>query len=534
MNPAPNLVLVGPMGAGKSSLGRRLASRLGLEFADADPSSNSRPGEHRADLRSTRARPASAPARNDCWRSCLQGTGLAIATGGGAVLSAATREALRARAFVVHVQVGVEQQAGATGARHRAPAAGERRPPRNPARAGGVTRPAVLRRWRTMAFTSDGLGVDDAARRLATAAVPAMAAERGGMSRVIRVELGARAYEVEVGSGLLASPRLAAQVPGAQAFVLSDANVAPLYLAKVQAALAASRCMPGHSRPASRRRRCARFGEAMQALARAGASRDATVHRARRRRGRRPRRLRRGLLDARRALRAAADHAAGDGRFLGRRQDRGRPAAGQEPGRRLPPAAAVFADLDTLATLPARELRAGLAEVVKAAAIADAGFFAWLEAHAEGLLAGDDRRCSSTRSPPASPTRPAWSRATSTNAANACCSTSATPSATRSRPRRATAGCCTARRWRSAWCWRRTVRAAGARPAADAQRLQALLRGSACHRAAGRPAAPELLARMRLDKKAVSGVPRLVLWRGIGQAEVVRDVTEDALLRALA
>ena len=36
MNPAPNLVLVGPMGAGKSSIGRRLAERLGLDFVDAD------------------------------------------------------------------------------------------------------------------------------------------------------------------------------------------------------------------------------------------------------------------------------------------------------------------------------------------------------------------------------------------------------------------------------------------------------------------------------------------------------------------
>ena len=36
MNPAPNLVLVGPMGAGKSSIGKRLAERFGLAFADAD------------------------------------------------------------------------------------------------------------------------------------------------------------------------------------------------------------------------------------------------------------------------------------------------------------------------------------------------------------------------------------------------------------------------------------------------------------------------------------------------------------------
>ena len=36
MNPAPNLALVGPMGAGKSAIGRVLAERLGLRFADLD------------------------------------------------------------------------------------------------------------------------------------------------------------------------------------------------------------------------------------------------------------------------------------------------------------------------------------------------------------------------------------------------------------------------------------------------------------------------------------------------------------------
>lgn len=49
----------------------------------------------------------------------------------------------------------------------------------------------------------------------------------------------------------------------------------------------------------------------------------------------------------------------------------------------------VLADTGTLATLPPRELRAGLAEVVKYGLIRDAGFFSWLEAHAEQLLAGD-------------------------------------------------------------------------------------------------------------------------------------------------
>jgi len=46
----------------------------------------------------------------------------------------------------------------------------------------------------------------------------------------------------------------------------------------------------------------------------------------------------------------------------------------------------VVADLDTLATLPAREIRAGLAEVIKYGVIKDAIFFAWLEENIERLL----------------------------------------------------------------------------------------------------------------------------------------------------
>ncbi len=50
---------------------------------------------------------------------------------------------------------------------------------------------------------------------------------------------------------------------------------------------------------------------------------------------------------------------------------------------------AVLIDTDCLATLPDRELRAGLAEVIKYGAIRDAGFFAWLEANMPALLAKD-------------------------------------------------------------------------------------------------------------------------------------------------
>ena len=50
----------------------------------------------------------------------------------------------------------------------------------------------------------------------------------------------------------------------------------------------------------------------------------------------------------------------------------------------------VVADLDTLATLPQRELIAGLAEVIKYGAVADADFFAWIETRLDALLRRDD------------------------------------------------------------------------------------------------------------------------------------------------
>src|SRR5690606_11483931 len=71
----------------------------------------------------------------------------------------------------------------------------------------------------------------------------------------------------------------------------------------------------------------------------------------------------------------------------------GKTAINLEQGKNLVGAfhqpCAVVADTATLATLPPRELRAGLAEVAKYAAIGDAGFMDWLERHAERLREGD-------------------------------------------------------------------------------------------------------------------------------------------------
>ncbi len=125
------------------------------------------------------------------------------------------------------------------------------------------------------------------------------------------------------------------------------------------------------------------------------------------------------------------DDLAGAGRQLRRRQDRDQYGRGQESRRRLPPAIIVLADTAVLDTLPAREFRAGYAEVVKYGLLGDRGFFDWLEGGAwREVFAGGPAR-EEARSASAARPRPPSSPATRRSKATARSSTSATPSAMR-------------------------------------------------------------------------------------------------------
>lgn len=105
-----NLILVGPMGAGKSTIGRLLAKELHLPFKDSDKEIEVRTG---ADIpwifdvegeQGFREREQAVIAD-----LCLE-DGLVLATGGGAILRQANREALRSGGRVVYLHTSVEQQ----------------------------------------------------------------------------------------------------------------------------------------------------------------------------------------------------------------------------------------------------------------------------------------------------------------------------------------------------------------------------------------------------------------------------------------
>lgn len=165
MNPAPNLVLVGPMGAGKTSIGKRLAVRLGLAFVDCD---------HRLEEVTGAAVPlifecegeAGFRARETALvADLMRGEGQLVATGGGAVLAPVNREHLKARGFVVHLQVSVDQQIERLARDRSRPllAVGDKRARLE---AMAIERGPIYRDIADLSFDADGLAVAVAAERL--------------------------------------------------------------------------------------------------------------------------------------------------------------------------------------------------------------------------------------------------------------------------------------------------------------------------------------------------------------------------------
>lgn len=110
MNPAPNLILVGPMGAGKTSIGRRMADRFGLEFADADQLVVEQAGATVNAIFEHVGEAGFRERERTALEQLLSGEGRLVSTGGGAVLDIDNRRLMRQRGFVVYLRVSVEGQ----------------------------------------------------------------------------------------------------------------------------------------------------------------------------------------------------------------------------------------------------------------------------------------------------------------------------------------------------------------------------------------------------------------------------------------
>src|SRR5260370_27670071 len=87
-----SIVLVGMMGAGKSSIGRRLAARLGIPFVDADTEIESAAGMSISEIFEKHGEPYFRSGEARVIARLLDGEPSVLATGGGAVMDPRTRE----------------------------------------------------------------------------------------------------------------------------------------------------------------------------------------------------------------------------------------------------------------------------------------------------------------------------------------------------------------------------------------------------------------------------------------------------------
>jgi shikimate kinase len=110
MNPAPNLVLVGPMGAGKTSIGKRLSECFRLAFVDADRDIELRTGAAVGTIFECEGEAGFRARERATLAELLVRNAQVISTGGGAVLDADNRRHMRERGFVVFLQVSVAGQ----------------------------------------------------------------------------------------------------------------------------------------------------------------------------------------------------------------------------------------------------------------------------------------------------------------------------------------------------------------------------------------------------------------------------------------
>lgn len=109
-----NIFLVGPMGAGKSTIGRHLADELHLEFYDSDQEIERRTGADIAWIFDLEGEDGFRLREETVINDLTDMQGIVLATGGGSVVSKAIRNRLSARGIVVYLQTTIDKQVART------------------------------------------------------------------------------------------------------------------------------------------------------------------------------------------------------------------------------------------------------------------------------------------------------------------------------------------------------------------------------------------------------------------------------------
>ncbi|MER2494283.1 shikimate kinase AroK [Catenovulum sediminis] len=116
-----NIFLIGPMGAGKSTIGRQLAQELHLDFYDSDAEIERRTGADIAWVFDVEGEAGFRVREEKVIFDLTEKQGIVLATGGGSIISKETRNRLSARGFVVYLETTIEKQVARTARDKRRP-----------------------------------------------------------------------------------------------------------------------------------------------------------------------------------------------------------------------------------------------------------------------------------------------------------------------------------------------------------------------------------------------------------------------------
>lgn len=109
-----NIFLIGPMGAGKSTIGRQLAQQLNMEFFDSDQEIERRTGADVSWVFDVEGEAGFRDREEKVINELTEKQGIVLATGGGSIKSRETRNRLSARGVVVYLETTIEKQLART------------------------------------------------------------------------------------------------------------------------------------------------------------------------------------------------------------------------------------------------------------------------------------------------------------------------------------------------------------------------------------------------------------------------------------
>jgi len=392
-----SVVLVGMMGAGKTSVGKRLAAKLGLPFVDADAEIEAGAQLTISEIFERFGELYFREGERKVIARLLNGGPLVLATGGGAFMNATTRQNIAKYGVSIWLKPSFDILLARVRKKSNRPLLKTADPEQTLRR---------LLEERTPTYALADLTIEsldgshetvvDAILRRLDATLGKDVAPVQEARRKVEVPLGARAYSILIGPGVLdeAGAEIARIAPGVHCAIVTDARVAPLYLDRLSASLdqAGLRSTPIVCPPGEATKCYAEFARVCDALIEARIERRDIVIAlgggvigdlagfcaASLRRGVR-------LVQFPTTLLAQVDSSVGGKTGINSRHGKNLVGAFHQPSL-------VLADTLCLDTLSEREFRAGYAEVVKYGLIGDRGFFEFLESNWRDAFAGGPAR----------------------------------------------------------------------------------------------------------------------------------------------